>query len=151
AQDEIAPFVPFAKIILDLDAGRHRMEKADAVKSAAIVDDLAKRIVKTRQSLAGNGNGDASVEAPKLSAAQAKRAAETVTTLRATLKPWPSFYKDHAPLSPWWLAHPQKDADQALDEYITFLRPRADRPDASSAAEATPTASGSIPATPIKL
>jgi uncharacterized protein (DUF885 family) len=156
AQAEIAPFVPFAKIILDLDESRHRMEKADATKSAAIVDDLAKRIVKTRQSLAGNApsgnaNADGSADASKLSAAQAKRAAETVTTLRATLKTWHSFYNDYDPLFTWWLAQPQKEADQALEEYVAFLRARADRPDASSVTEATTLPNGSSAVTPVKL
>lgn len=49
AQAELAPLLPFGKIILDLDGRRRRVEKVDARQIAGAVDDLAKSIVSTRK------------------------------------------------------------------------------------------------------
>jgi uncharacterized protein (DUF885 family) len=88
-----------------------------------------------------------------VNAAQFRRAAESVDTLRTGLKSWFNFYNDYDPLFSWWLAQPYKEADKALDDYASLLdkksenEPAGDTPknDLQSSPTEVP------PAAPIKL
>ena len=52
-QAEIAPLVPFADVIIQLDQSRRRVDKVDPEKAAATVEDLSRRVRLAQKSIAG--------------------------------------------------------------------------------------------------
>lgn len=134
-QGQIAPFVPFAHIIIDLEASRRRVEKMDAEKTAGVVATLARSVAGTQKtvktSLAG-GAGSA-----KFDAGQAASAATTVAALRRVFTNWDGFYNGYDPQFDWWMAAPYKEASKALGDYASFLR-NVPVPDASGSGVAAP-------------
>jgi len=121
-QAQIAPFLPFAHIIIDLEAGRRRVEKLDAERAAGTVDALARGVAEAEKAvkagLAAPAGGSGAV---KFDAHQAASAGTTVTALRRVLKNWDGFYSGYDPLFTWWVAAPYKEADKALGDYASFL------------------------------
>jgi uncharacterized protein (DUF885 family) len=128
-QAEIAPLVPFADVIIQLDQSRRRVDKVDPEKAAATVEDLSRRVRLAQKSIAGGASTDANGGAIHLTASLAGRAAETVGTLRNVLKNWHEFYDDYDPMFTWWLAQPYPEADRALQDYAAELRQAADKAD----------------------
>jgi uncharacterized protein (DUF885 family) len=118
SQARVAPFVPFAHVILELEASRRRMENMDAEKAAGIVDALARTVAETRKTVRA---GLADTNALKFDVTQAPRAATTVNSLRTVLKNWQFFYNGYDPLFTWWMASPYKEADKALADYASYL------------------------------
>jgi uncharacterized protein (DUF885 family) len=117
---EIAPMLPFAQTITDWAETRRRMEKIDAQKIAAQLNDLNKQIESSRRAL------DASLRAEpgKLKRPVANRAATTVASLRNTLRAWYGYYNGYDPLFTWWVEEPYKAVDQSLANYATYLSER---------------------------
>src|SRR5262249_55240675 len=79
--------------------------------------ELTKRVERDSQ-LAGGGNGNGSSAGDH---DLAKRAGETVLSLRQTLRNWHTFYDGCDPLVTWWTAEPYKAADAALEKYAKSL------------------------------
>jgi uncharacterized protein (DUF885 family) len=122
AQAEIAPLVPFAPTIINLEEGRHRMEKMDAARVAGLLNGMKKQIEQTRKAVEAGLSSEGKAEGSEVNKILAGRAAETVTGLRTTLRNWFSFYNGYDPLFTWWMGEPYKEVDQALQGYVTFLR-----------------------------
>ena len=112
--DEMFALVPFAVTIGDLEDARRRLETIDSSKTAALLNDLKKQIAATQKSIEENR-----VAKPKQTVAN--RAAQTVASLRQTLKNWFTFHNNYDPLFTWWNSEPYKTADQSLQNYQTFL------------------------------
>lgn len=112
--EEMAPLIPFARTITDLEDARRRLEFADAAASASLLNDLAKQIVDTQKAFEG-----ASAVKPKRTVAY--RAARTIASLRDTLKRWYTFYDGYDPNFTWWCESPYKSADDALQKYQNFV------------------------------
>lgn len=113
-RDEVAPLLPFADALIDLEEARRRFDPIDPVKAAARVHALGKRIADVRQA----------IDAGKLPApgVTARRAADVLGMHRTHLQRWFDFYNGYDPMFTWWLAEPYKDADAAIGKYQTFLR-----------------------------
>ena len=112
--DEISALLPFAKTISDLEDARRRLETIDAAKTAALLNDLNRQIPATQKAIEENR-----IAKPKRTVAN--RAAQTVASLRQTLKNWFAFHNNYDPLFTWWTSEPYKTADQSLQNYQTFL------------------------------
>lgn len=131
---EMAPLIPFAKIIVELDDSRRRMEDATPTRAAAELSELVKEISRTRNGAeaglrpATKSGSDTKTqmapENPPIHADKttADRAAMTVNQLRETLKRWFARYNGYDPEFSWWVAEPYKEADQALEAYASFLK-----------------------------
>jgi uncharacterized protein (DUF885 family) len=114
---EMSVLVPFAKTVSDLEDGRRRLETIDAARTAALLNDLGKRIAALQQSLANRDKKDAE----EIKRTVANRAAQTVDGLRNVLRGWFNFYNAYDPQFSWWNAEPYKTADAALQNYQIFL------------------------------
>ncbi len=114
---EVEPLVPFAPIILDLDASRRRMERPDGEKVAG---ELV-RIVKEYDAALAKGVTKA-VKGPKPSKVVANRAAQTVGRLRMILREFTNASMNYDPLFSWWTVQPASEAYKDLGEYERFLR-----------------------------
>lgn len=112
--DEASALVPFAKTISDLEDARRRLETIDAAKTAALLNDLNKQIAAIQKGIEENR-----IAKPKRTVAN--RAAQTVASLRQTLRNWFNFHNNYDPMFSWWNAEPYKTADQSLQNYQTFL------------------------------
>lgn len=111
---EMAPLMPFAKVINDLEDTRRKLEFADPAKSAALLNELAKQISSTQRSFE-------TPNSTKPKRTVANRAARTVDGLRRTLRSWYSFYNAYDPTFTWWCEAPYKASDEALGKYSTFI------------------------------
>jgi uncharacterized protein (DUF885 family) len=140
-QAEIAPLIPFARAIVDLDEARRRMETPKGENAARSLAEMVKTIAKTRAAAeAGFGenaaakaagataSGETSMDTScdvkpiRVSRFAASRAASALPRLRELLKRWFQSYNSYDPLFTWWVAEPYKEADQALDSYEVFLK-----------------------------
>jgi uncharacterized protein (DUF885 family) len=111
---EMASLMPFARTISDLEDTRRRLEFADPAKSAATLNELAKKISDAQRSFEAPG-----AQKPKRTVAG--RAARTVDGLRRTLRGWYTFYNAYDPTFTWWCESPYKAVDDALGKYSTFI------------------------------
>lgn len=111
---EMAPLMPFAKSISDLEDTRRKLEAIDPAKTAAALTGMTAQIAATQKSFDG-----ASAVKPKRTVAN--RAARTVGSLRNTLRNWYIFHNAYDPIFTWWNAEPYKAADEALQKYAVFI------------------------------
>lgn len=112
--EEMAALIPFARTIGDLEDSRRRLETVDPARVAALLNDLQKQIAATQKGIEENR-----IAKPKRTVAN--RAAQTVISLRATLRNWFTFFNGYDPIFTWWNADPYKSVDASLQSYQTFL------------------------------
>ena len=120
ARAEMAALLPFSETIISLAEARRRMEKVDAAKLAATLNDLNKQIDATRRSVEASFRADPT----KLKRTVANRASTAINGLRGALRSWFSYYDAYDPLFTWWVDEPYKALDQSLVAYSTFLTER---------------------------
>jgi uncharacterized protein (DUF885 family) len=120
---EIAPLIPFGKIINDLEEARRRMETIDSAKAAATLTNLKKQIDDIRRGVETGLRSD-SVDAIKVKKTVAFRAVGAVNGLRNSLRNWYTFYNGYDPVFTWWNEEPYKALDEALNSYATYLSER---------------------------
>lgn len=121
---ELAPLLPFAQKIIDLEEARRRMDSVDAAKTATLMNQLGKQIEAARRGVEAGlkDTGNALPEAIKTKRTVANRAVAVASALRQTLKSWFDFYNGYDPMFTWWVGEPYKVVDQALQTYASFLR-----------------------------
>ena len=110
---EMAPILPFAKVINDLEDRRRRLEPIDPAKAAAALTELSKQIDATQKVL------DESRDKPKRTVAN--RASRTLANLRLTLRNWYNFHYAYDPTFTWWNAEPYKAVEDSLQKYSEFI------------------------------
>jgi uncharacterized protein (DUF885 family) len=109
---DIAPLLPFAPTLLNLEEARRRLERVDAVKAAGLLSAVKKQIDRAAKAL----------DDTPAAADQATPAVEAVARLRRTLKSWHGFYYGYDPVFSWWVDLPYREVDQALQTYAGRLR-----------------------------
>jgi uncharacterized protein (DUF885 family) len=122
AQAEVAPLVPFAQTITDLEDSRRRMEAIDSSKIAALFTRMAKQIDAASKAVENGLKPDAKPDAIKAKKTIVNRTVASIASLRNTLKGWYGFYNGYDPMFTWWVSEPYKSVDQALEKYAAFLR-----------------------------
>ena len=110
---EMAPILPFANVINNLEDQRRRLEPIDSARSAAALTELSKQIDATQKAL------DDGREKPKRTVAN--RAARTLASLRSTLRNWYNFHYAYDPTFTWWNAEPYKAVEDSLQKYSEFI------------------------------
>lgn len=110
---EMAPILPFAKTISDLEDTRRRLETIDPARTAAVLTDLARQIADTQRTL------DEGRDKPKRTVAN--RSVRTLAGLRSTLRNWYNFHNAYDPVFTWWNAEPYKAVEDALQKYSEFV------------------------------
>lgn len=126
--EEMAPLLPFAKIIIDLDDSRRRMEVPNSEKAAGELSALVKAIAATQKQLQTQLNAAKGPEKDKgtqilgVSKVVANRAVANIASLNQALKEWFDFYNGYDPVFTWWLDEPYKNATKALNDYSAFLK-----------------------------
>jgi len=121
-QAETAPYTPFSQTILQLEETRKKMEPVKSAEAAATLTMLVKQVEEIRRSVEYELRGQGAPDQKRR--VLGNRAANSVTSLRNTLRTWFNFYNGYDPLFTWWNGEPYKAADTALGNYINFLRER---------------------------
>jgi len=120
SSSEMAPLLPFAGAITNLEEVRRRMETNDPEKSATLLTFLNKQVDSTRKALENKLKPE-SKSAP-MKKTVANRASAAVSSLRTTLKHWFNYYNGYDPLFTWWVGEPFKALDENLKTYGDFLK-----------------------------
>jgi uncharacterized protein (DUF885 family) len=139
-QTEIAPLIPFGKTIVDFEEARRRMEPIDSAKTAAALNSLKKQVEDTRRQVEAGLRGGDSADAIKVKRTVGFRAVNALNSLRGNLRNWYTFYNGYDPIFTWWNEQPEKELDDALTAYATFLNERivGVRSNAQSATQGQP-------------
>ncbi len=114
-QEEIAPLLPFAGLIIAFDEQRRRMERPGAEQSAGELTHLVVAIHQAQSALS-----EANVSRPKASVAN--RAVQSAKELDQRLGAWYTFSNGYDPEFTWWAGLPYKAAHEALEQYEVFLK-----------------------------
>jgi uncharacterized protein (DUF885 family) len=114
---EMAPLIPFARAISDLEDQRRRLEGINAERAAGTLDALARQIIATQKAFE-----DGKAEKPKRTVAY--RAVRTIGSLRSTLRNWYNFHTGYDPVFTWWNKKPYEAADEALQKYGAYVSQR---------------------------
>src|SRR2546430_7082984 len=122
---EIDPLIPFSKTMIDFEESRRRMEPIDSAKAATTLNSLRKQVEDTRRSVEAGLRGSDSSDTIKVKKTVAFRAVNAITSLRANLRNWYTFYNSYDPVFTWWNDEPYKTFDEALTGYASFLSERA--------------------------
>lgn len=113
-------FLPFAKIIVQLEENRRNAKKIDAEKAAIQVKELFDKIQKTQKELKNNFENSGNQTASKKTVVL--RTERLASRLKRTLRNWFNFYNGYNPMFTWWNEHIYKQTDAALEKYTKFLR-----------------------------
>jgi uncharacterized protein (DUF885 family) len=111
---ETAPLLPFANTIIGLNEDLKKMQWIDGPQAAEALNHIKVQIGNTRKTIETQGKG--------IKKTAVRRAVSMMSLLRNGLKEWFDFYNGYDPLFTWWAADSYKDADQALQSYVGFLR-----------------------------
>ena len=121
----IAPLIPFAPTIIDLNEALRRMEPTDPQKAAARIDAMRKLIEQHRAAAEASLKKGEPVGWLVVTKDTATQAARATASLRTALERWYAFHDGYDPLFTWWVAAPYKQADALLEGYVKFLTDRA--------------------------
>lgn len=119
---ELAPLLPFAAAIFDLEEARRRMETVDPPAVARALHRLGDEVGRTHRTIEAVARPESSAVAGRPTRIAAFRAAAVLTDLRETLGQWFRFYDGYDPLFSWWARAPSQRADSALQAYVKLLR-----------------------------
>jgi uncharacterized protein (DUF885 family) len=123
--NDTATLIPFAPLITGLVEARGRIETIKAEHAASTLDRLTADIegaTKRVDSKDATSSPTVVGDAQRARQISAMRAAEILTSLKASLGEWSRFYSGYDPLFTWWTATPYAKADKALAAYIKALR-----------------------------
>ncbi|NIR44233.1 MAG: DUF885 domain-containing protein [Gemmatimonadetes bacterium] len=121
---EMAPWLPFASSIAGLQEARRRMEPVDPPRVAATLAELARQVdsVRTHRAETWRADSGAGAGAADRTRVVARRAAGLLDELQETLEDWYGFYAGYDPLFTWWAEAPYARLDEAISDYLAFLR-----------------------------
>jgi uncharacterized protein (DUF885 family) len=118
---EMAPLVPFARTIQELQERRRERLDVNGQAAANTLAGLAGDIADLKASLEEKRIGDDAAAFTRITPVTAARAENQVNSLRRTLESWYSFYNGYDPLFTWWARAPYGAAVAALEEYGTAI------------------------------
>jgi len=149
---EMAPWVPFARTVIDLEESRRRLETVDGAAAARALSALTAQVDSVRQRMAAPGapgrgaapgaspaaapaargatattpaqvpGSPATAAASRATRIVALRSAQLLDNLRRTLAAWQRYYAGYDPQTTWWTADPARRAGLALERYARALR-----------------------------
>ena len=132
ADAAVAPLIPFARSIEDLEDQRRSMQPPEPEKAAGALTAMVQQIAATQKLLDPGPAKDASglapqpgtASKPKVDRVVANRAVHSIEALKESLKQYFDFYNGYDPTFTWWMDTPYKAADKALNDYESFVKER---------------------------
>jgi uncharacterized protein (DUF885 family) len=129
---EVAPLIPFAADIVNMEGSRRRMEHLDAAKAAGVLTGVSHQIAQAHKALEACLVKDSKAGPPPASELRS-RAADATRELRTVLRNWHGFYDGYDPAFVYWMTEPYKIVDKGLQDYIALLKTKVDEPAKASA------------------
>ena len=117
ASREMAPLVPFAGPITELQQTWREHADVDPRQAATTLHGLANQ-VEALSSAIRAGTADL----PPIKAVAAERAAGFTGQMRRVLEDWHTFYDGYDPLFTWWAEKPYERLDEALADHAEAIR-----------------------------
>ncbi|HEX7119588.1 MAG TPA: DUF885 family protein [Longimicrobiales bacterium] len=122
--EEMAPLVPFARSLQQLQERRRERQDVDARAAAQTLADANDEVRRLTVALRREGAG----AFPAISRVTASRANDLLGSLLRTLDSWYTFYYGYDPLFTWWAEAPYEALVESLEAYRgaireTWLRP----------------------------
>jgi uncharacterized protein (DUF885 family) len=114
---ETAPLMPFLAPLVELQETRRRLEIPEPRLTAGILAEMPTRIADARDKVQRDIGG-----AGRPSNIVAFRAVGILDGVRRDMRQWFEYYAGYDPLFTWWTEQPFERFDQALGDYITFVR-----------------------------
>lgn len=121
---EARRLLPFAPVIVELEASRQKMKPLDPKQAAGKLSKLQTSIEDARKTLDRQLREQSTPEAVRQRKLEAARAVTMGNALRDTLRAWFTFYNEYDPLFTWWAAEDYRKTDVALQAYNSFLNER---------------------------
>ncbi|UCF20002.1 MAG: DUF885 domain-containing protein [Gemmatimonadota bacterium] len=119
---EIAPLVPFADRLRQLQEGQFDRVRADPRQTAETMNDVATEVEGlTRVTADAAPNREAPAPAHHYTPAVAARAAAYVRELQSSVDDFNKFYSGYDPLYTWWVREPYERLHDALESYATVI------------------------------
>jgi hypothetical protein len=111
---EMAPLLPFAPAIRDLQERRRQLDTPVPDSAARVLAKVVSDIADTKKA----------VEEGKLTGSRivAHRSANEAMALRETLRRWYEYHAGYDPVFTWWAKSPHEKASEALQAYARTLR-----------------------------
>jgi uncharacterized protein (DUF885 family) len=116
---EMASVIPFAATLIELQEARRRLEIPDPQATAALLAGLPRRLAETRRAVQDRLQGPTPP-----SRIVAFRAAGALGDLKRGMSDWYRYYAGYDPLFTWWTRSAYEQLDEALADYVQFLRSR---------------------------
>ncbi len=135
--NEIAPLLPFAGEIAQLQESRRFLQPVDAKAAATALDRMRGVIEETRagaeaglkpaKDKAGKPDDMKAGKTPPITVTKvvAFRAASRLDELKKSLDEWFKTYDGYDPVFGWWVREPHKQLAEAMGDYGKFLREKA--------------------------
>jgi uncharacterized protein (DUF885 family) len=129
--EQMAPLLPFAATVEDLMEKKRLMQRPDAERDAAALNEMVKQIAAKRAELEADLHSKPSAEPdqkaekprkPKIDPVIANRAMQATQQLGYNLNDWFEQYSGYDPEFTWWVNAPYKSAQKALKDYSAFLK-----------------------------
>jgi hypothetical protein len=124
---EMAALIPFVESIAGLQERRRLMQPVDPQGSAAVLDAVAKEVVRLQAGLeeglkTEKSKDDKGVTPIVTTKVVAMRAVQSIAGLRASLDDWYKFYDGFDPTFSWWVRSSREKLNGAFDDYVKCLR-----------------------------
>ena len=117
---QMAPLLPFANRIRQLQESRLDRQRADPRTVATQLNDMARDVRALTAALEAEA-ARGPVRRRGVTPAIAARASAQIVHLRATLSEWNTFYDGYDPTFSWWVRRPYGAADEALAAYAAAI------------------------------
>ncbi|HEX6938089.1 MAG TPA: DUF885 family protein [Longimicrobiales bacterium] len=115
---EMAPLVPFARKLQELQERRRERQDVDARAAAQTLADADDEVRRLTALLRREG-ADAF---PGITRVTASRAEDLLGALQRTLESWYTFYHGYDPLFTWWAEAPYEALKKSLDAYRAAIQ-----------------------------
>jgi uncharacterized protein (DUF885 family) len=116
--EELAPLIPFARRLQELQERRRERKDVDPRAAAQTLADAKKEVDRLTAELRRNG----AKAFPKITRISASRTDNLLAGLLRTLDSWYSFYNGYDPLFTWWTEKPYQALTRSIEAYREAIR-----------------------------
>jgi Bacterial protein of unknown function (DUF885) len=114
---EMQPWLPFARVVMDLAEARRRMEVPDGRRVAEALTALTRQVDSVRRAVSANTAARNAHDR-----IVGRRAANLLDDLQRAFRGWYRFHAGYDPAFTWWAEEPFEQADAAVTAYLEFLQ-----------------------------
>ncbi len=115
-------FLPFDQALVDLHESRRALEAVSPREDAGVLHQVTQEIEAAREQVGEVLAGDRILDGVEVTPVVALRAVNRAEALREIIDEWFHHFQGYDPQFTWWVTAPYEAFDEAMAEYIEFLR-----------------------------